>query len=46
MVFCNLQAGNLVLLELTIPWEDHIEEANERKRVKYEMPQAGLESKV
>ena len=25
----------MVLLELTVPWEDRIEEANERKRAKY-----------
>ena len=24
------------MIELTVPWEDHIEEANERKRLKYD----------
>ena len=25
----------LILLELTVPWEDHTEEVNKRKRAKY-----------
>ena len=30
----------MILLELTVPWEDCIEEANERKRSKYAEPAA------
>ena len=27
---------NIVIMELTVPWEDRLEEAHERKRTKYE----------
>ncbi len=27
---------NIVMLELTVLWEDHLEEAHERKKMKYE----------
>ncbi len=27
---------NIILMELTVPWEDHLDEAHERKRTKYE----------
>ena len=30
------KAKTVVMSELTVPWEDHIEEANERKRLKYD----------
>lgn len=26
----------VVIIELTVPWEDHLQEANERKREKYQ----------
>ena len=26
----------LIIIELTVPWEDHLQEANERKREKYQ----------
>jgi len=35
MVLISEASKQIVLLELTVTWEDHIEEANERKRVKY-----------
>ena len=27
---------NIIIMELTVPWEDRLEEAHERKRTKYE----------
>ena len=35
MVLTSESTKQVVLLELTVPWEDRIEEANERKRAKY-----------
>lgn len=35
MVLISASAKQAVLLELTVAWEDRIEEANERKRAKY-----------
>lgn len=35
MLLISETSKQIVLLELTIPWEDRIEEANERKRAKY-----------
>ncbi|KAM9850143.1 tectonic-1 [Aulostomus maculatus] len=36
VVLTSATSKQVVLLELTVPWEDHIEEANERKRAKYQ----------
>ncbi len=30
------ETKNIILMELTVPWEDHLDEAHERKRTKYE----------
>ena len=35
IVLTSLTTKQVVLLELTVPWEDRIEEAHERKRAKY-----------
>ena len=35
IVLSSQKAKTVVMIELTVPWEDHIEEANERKRLKY-----------
>ncbi|XP_038154112.1 uncharacterized protein LOC119791846 [Cyprinodon tularosa] len=35
VVLTSATSKQVVLLELTVPWEDRIEEANERKRAKY-----------
>lgn len=35
MVLTSESTKQVVLLELTVPWEDRIDEANERKRAKY-----------
>ena len=35
MVLTSESTKQVVLVELTVPWEDRIEEANERKRAKY-----------
>ncbi|XP_067284127.1 uncharacterized protein [Pseudorasbora parva] len=35
MLLISETSKQIVLLELTVPWEDRIEEANERKRAKY-----------
>ncbi|XP_028316518.1 uncharacterized protein LOC114471795 isoform X5 [Gouania willdenowi] len=35
MVLTSDSTKQVVLLELTVPWEDRIDEANERKRAKY-----------
>ena len=35
MILKSEATKQVVLLELTVPWEDRIEEANERKRAKY-----------
>ena len=35
MVLISEASKQLILLELTIPWKDCIEEAKERKRAKY-----------
>lgn len=35
MVLISESTKQVVLLELTVPWEDRIEEANERKRARY-----------
>ncbi|XP_015234767.1 PREDICTED: uncharacterized protein LOC107087608 [Cyprinodon variegatus] len=35
MVLSSTSTRQVVLLELTVPWEDRIEEAQERKRAKY-----------
>ncbi|XP_026079824.1 uncharacterized protein LOC113057031 [Carassius auratus] len=40
MVLTSESTKQVVILELTVPWEDRIEEAHERKRAKY----AGLSS--
>ena len=36
LVLTSASSKQVVLLELTVPWEDRIEEANERKRAKYQ----------
>ncbi|KAK0149243.1 hypothetical protein N1851_010225 [Merluccius polli] len=35
MVLTSESTKQVVILELTVPWEDRIEEAHERKRAKY-----------
>ncbi|KAJ8014697.1 hypothetical protein DPEC_G00018340 [Dallia pectoralis] len=35
MLLISETSKHIILLELTVPWEDRIEEANERKREKY-----------
>ena len=35
MVITSEASKYLIILELTVPWEERIEEANERKRAKY-----------
>ncbi|KAJ8004371.1 hypothetical protein DPEC_G00158500 [Dallia pectoralis] len=35
MLLISETSKQIILLELTVPWEDRIEEANERKRAKY-----------
>lgn len=35
LVLISSSSKQVFLLELTVPWEDHMEEANERKRLKY-----------
>ncbi|XP_024141063.1 uncharacterized protein LOC112154399 [Oryzias melastigma] len=35
MVLTSQSSKQVVLIELTVPWEDRMEEANERKRAKY-----------
>ena len=37
MVLLSPFTKQLVLIELTVPWEERIEEAHERKRLKYEL---------
>lgn len=36
MIIISEASKHLIMLELTVPWEDRIEEANERKRAKYQ----------
>ena len=36
IVLSSQNAKTVVMIELTAPWEDHIEEANEMKRLKYD----------
>ena len=36
IVLSSQKAKAVVMIELTVLWEDHIEEANERKRLKYD----------
>ncbi|XP_049324773.1 uncharacterized protein LOC125789951 [Astyanax mexicanus] len=36
LVLTSLSSKQVLLLELTVPWEDRMEEANERKRLKYQ----------
>jgi hypothetical protein len=36
MVLWSIKSRQVVVIELTVPWEEHIEEANERKRSKYQ----------
>ena len=36
IVLLSQKAKTVVMIELTVPWEDFIEEANERKRLKYD----------
>jgi len=38
IVLISEASKQIVLLELTVPWEDRIEEANERERAKYAEP--------
>ena len=37
IVLTSVASKQVILLELTVPWEDRIEEANERKRAKYSL---------
>ncbi|KAI8480671.1 hypothetical protein Bbelb_415640 [Branchiostoma belcheri] len=36
LILFSRKTTQVVLLELTVPWEDRMEEANERKRMKYQ----------
>ncbi|XP_062272394.1 LOW QUALITY PROTEIN: uncharacterized protein LOC133978067 [Scomber scombrus] len=36
MIITSEASRHLIMLELTVPWEERIEEANERKRAKYQ----------
>ena len=36
IVLWSTQTKQVVMLELTVPWEERVEEANERKRLKYQ----------
>ena len=36
LVLTSASSKQVLLLELTVPWEDRMEEANERKRLKYQ----------
>ncbi|XP_048863711.1 uncharacterized protein LOC125738598 [Brienomyrus brachyistius] len=36
VVLTSVSSKQVLLLELTVPWEDRMEEANERKRLKYQ----------
>ncbi|XP_061920230.1 uncharacterized protein LOC133660667 [Entelurus aequoreus] len=36
MIIISEASKHLIMLELTVPWEERIEEANERKRAKYQ----------
>jgi hypothetical protein len=36
MVLWSIKSRQVVVIELTVPWEERIEEANERKRSKYQ----------
>ena len=36
IVLSSQKAKTVVMIELIVPWEDHIEEANERKILKYD----------
>ena len=36
MVMWSRNTRNLIIIELTVPWEERMEEANERKREKYQ----------
>lgn len=35
MLILSEMSKQLAMIELTVPWEDHIEEVNERKRAKF-----------
>ena len=36
IVLWSAASRQVVMLELTVPWEERVEEANERKRLKYQ----------
>lgn len=36
MIITTEASKHLIMLELTVPWEERIKEANERKRAKYQ----------
>lgn len=36
MIITSEASKQLIMLELTVPWEEQTEEANERKRTKYQ----------
>ena len=36
IVMWSRSTRNLIIIELTVPWEERMEEANERKREKYQ----------
>ena len=36
IVMWSRSTSNLIIIELTVPWEERMEEANERKREKYQ----------
>lgn len=45
IVMWSPNTKQVVIVELTVPWEERIEEANERKRLKYSELQADCASK-
>ena len=50
MVLLSVASKQVFLLELSVPWEERIEETNERKRAKYAaggaVPRQRVESEV
>lgn len=42
MIITSEALKHLIILELTVPWEDSIKEANKRKCTKYQEPEVGV----
>lgn len=36
MIFVSDSTKQLIILELTVPWKEHVDEANDRKLIKYQ----------